>query len=62
MRKVKNLYNSRLKLAILCVESTTGVFGTASILSENHPYITLGILAVGAISNKILQYLETENI
>lgn len=59
--RIKNLYNSRLRLLALCIKSATGIFGSASILSEAHPYISLSILAIGGISNEIVQYLETES-
>lgn len=56
MKKLTKL--EKLKYVGLLIEAATGVFGAALILTENHPYITLIILALGAMSSKSVEFLK----
>lgn len=56
MRKFTRL--EKLKYIGLLIEAATGVFGAAVILTENHPYIALTILALGAMSSKSVEFLK----
>ena len=54
----------KLKLAGLSIQAVTGVVGASLILTENHPYLTLVVLAIGALSNQIVSFIkgkENEN-
>jgi len=52
----------KLKLIGLCIEGATGVIGGSMIMSEAKPYLTLAILALGAVSSKIVNFIkEKEN-
>lgn len=52
----------RLKLIGLCIEGATGVIGGSMILSKAQPYFTIGILAIGAIANRVVSFIkEKEN-
>ena len=54
----------KLKLAGLSIQAVTGVVGASLILTENHPYFTLVVLAIGALSNQIVSFIkgkENEN-
>jgi hypothetical protein len=44
------------KLIALCVKGATGVIGGSLVLSNSHPYLTLGVLAIGAITNEIINF------
>ena len=46
------------ELVALCIEAATGIVGGSMVLEQNHPYITLAILATGAISTKIANYIK----
>lgn len=46
------------KLIALCVKSITAILGASAILSEQKPYITLGILCVGAVANEIINFYK----
>lgn len=48
----------KLELAATCVEGATGVIGVSIILTEKHPYITIAVLAVGAVATKILNFIQ----
>lgn len=48
----------KYKLIGLCIKAATGVIGGSLVLSEGHPYITLAVLALGAISNEVVQFLN----
>ncbi len=56
MRKLTKL--EKLKYIGLLIEAATGVVGTAVILTEGHPYLTLVILALGAMSSKSVEFLK----
>ncbi len=52
----------KLKLIGLSIEAATGIIGGSLILVENHPYLTLTILALGAVATKITNFItEREN-
>lgn len=52
----------KLKLTGLCIEAVTGVIGGSLILSQAYPYVTLSVLAIGAVATKIVSFIkEKEN-
>ncbi len=52
----------KLKLIGQCIRAATGVVGASLILTEGYPYLTLSILAVGAIANEVVSFIkEKEN-
>ena len=46
--------NDKAKVITLIIKAITGVVGTSLVLENNHPYITLVVLAVGAIANELI--------
>lgn len=58
---VKNITmkkNDKLKLISLVVKSLTGVLGGSLILTEQHPYLSLATLAIGAAANEVISFLK----
>ncbi len=52
----------KLKLIGQSIRAATGVVGGSLILSEAKPYLTIAILAIGAVSNEIVSFIkEKEN-
>lgn len=52
----------KLKLIGQCIRAATGVVGASLILTEGYPYVTLSVLAVGAIANEVVSFIkEKEN-
>ncbi len=52
----------KLKLTGQCIRAATGVIGASLIIAEGHPYLTLFILALGAIANEAVSFIkEKEN-
>ncbi len=52
----------KLKLIGQSIRAATGVVGGSLILSEAKPYLTIAILAVGAVSNEVVSFIkEKEN-
>ena len=49
---------TNVKLILLCIEAITGVIGGALILNQEHPYFALGVLALGAAVNKIINFYK----
>lgn len=47
-----------LELAALCIKALTGIVGGSLVLEQNHPYITLGVLGVGAVAFEIVNYMK----
>jgi hypothetical protein len=56
----KRFYSRRLLLIALVVKGVTGVVGASLILTENHPYISLAVLSLGAGVNEFLLFVEKE--
>lgn len=46
--------NEKLNLAAKCIKAFTGVVGGSLVLEAEHPYITLLVLAIGAVSVEIV--------
>ena len=44
----------KFKLIGLCIKAVTGVIGGSMVLAEGHPYLTLAVLAVGALANELV--------
>jgi hypothetical protein len=49
----KNNNNNKAKVITLVIKAVTGVLGTSLVLENNHPYITLTVLAIGAVANEL---------
>lgn len=58
MKELRKIYSDKLMLSALVVKAVTGVLGASLILTEEHPYMALTCLAIGAGVNEILLYLE----
>ena len=50
--------SNKAKLIALCVKAVTGVVGASLVLEQNHPYITLSVLAIGAIVNEVINFYK----
>lgn len=48
----------KLKIIGLVIKSVTGVIGGSLILTENHPYWSIAILAIGAGANELVSALK----
>ena len=46
------------ELALLIIKAVSGVAGGALVLTENHPYISLLVLACGAAANEAIMYFK----
>tara|TARA_R110000744_G_scaffold148351_1_gene261373 strand:- start:5526 stop:5723 length:198 start_codon:yes stop_codon:yes gene_type:complete len=58
MKEAKNVFSGNLMLLASIVKGITGVVGASLILSEDHPYMALISLAVGAGVNEYLLNAE----
>jgi len=58
MKEINNLYTKNLVLLASMVKGLTAVIGGSLILSEEHPYLSLFSLAVGATVNEYLLNAE----
>jgi hypothetical protein len=54
MVKVRNKY----ELTGMLIKSATGVIGGSLVLENQHPYITLAVLAIGAMANELVTYIK----
>lgn len=52
--------SEKQKFVLNLVKVAAGVAGGALVLTENHPYIALIVLVVGAIANEALTYNQTK--
>jgi hypothetical protein len=50
----------RTKLILTITKAVCGAIGGALVLTENHPYITLVFLAIGAGANEAVNFINTE--
>lgn len=42
----------------LCVKAVTGLAGASLVLEQNHPYVALTVLAIGAIANEAIEFFD----
>lgn len=49
-------YSKNLGFIAFAVKAITGIAGSALVLTENHPYITLLVLMAGALSIEAIDY------
>ena len=54
MAKIKSKY----ELVAMLIKAATGVIGGSLVLENQHPYITLAVLAIGAMANELINYLK----
>jgi hypothetical protein len=47
---------NKAKLIALCVKAVTGVVGASLVLEQNHPYLALTVLAIGAVANEVINF------
>jgi hypothetical protein len=48
----------KLRLFGMIIKAVTGVIGSAVIIENQHPYIALTVLAIGAGANEIVSFLK----
>jgi hypothetical protein len=48
----------KLKLIGLCVKAATGIIGGSLILTEVHPYLSIAMLAIGAVANEVISFIK----
>jgi divalent metal cation (Fe/Co/Zn/Cd) transporter len=48
----------KYKLFGLIIKAITGVIGGSLVLTENHPYITLIVLSIGAGANEYISFIK----
>ncbi len=52
----------KYKLIGLCIKAATGIIGGSLVLQNTHPYISITVLALGAVSNEIVNYIKDKEI
>ena len=60
MNKDKKIYSVKLMLIASLIKAITGVVGASLILTENHPYLALIALAIGAAANEFILFVEKQ--
>ena len=55
---MKRIVSENLMIVAKVVKGITGVLGGAVILENNHPYIAITILSIGAGINELILYVE----
>lgn len=48
----------KYKLIALCIKAFTGIIGGSLVLSRDHPYLSLTVLAIGAAANELVINLK----
>jgi hypothetical protein len=49
---------NKAKLIALIIKSITGVVGASLVLEQNHPYLALTVLAIGAAANEVINFYK----
>jgi hypothetical protein len=50
------IFTEKQRFVLQMIKVASGIAGVAVVLNENHPYLTVGILVVGALANEALNY------
>jgi hypothetical protein len=48
----------KYKIIAICIKAFTGIIGGSLVLSENHPYLTITVLGIGAVANEVVSYIK----
>lgn len=51
---------SLFKIVLFSLKAASGVFGTAMVIEQSHPYIAVAVLAVGAVADQIISLKNWE--
>ena len=49
---------NKAKLLAVIIKSVTGVVGASLVLEQNHPYLALTVLAIGAAANEVINFYK----
>lgn len=52
---------SWVKVVIISIKTITGIVGGSLILQNEHPYIALTVLALGAVANEVSNLYDWES-
>lgn len=52
--------SKKIKLLALCIKAMTGIVGGSLVLSNEHPYLSIMVLALGAVADEITQFFSKE--
>lgn len=58
MTEIKKVLSDKWAFTAYAVKAVTGVAGASLVLEQNHPYITLLVLAVGAVANEAIMFFK----
>lgn len=62
MTDIKNhILRDKWTFAAYAVKAVTGVVGTSLVLEQNHPYLTVFVLAIGAVANEAITFYKLKN-
>jgi hypothetical protein len=51
----------KARVIALCVKAVTGVLGGSLVLTNEYPYLTLGVLCLGAVVNEFINLYGWNN-
>lgn len=60
MKSYEKGKSRKVKLIALCIRAVTGVIGGSLILSNEHPYLSIAVLAIGAVADEITKFISEE--
>lgn len=50
--------SKKIKLLALCIKAMTGIVGGSLVLSNEHPYLSIAVLATGAAADEIVKFFS----
>lgn len=58
MNELKRMISDKWVFTAYAVKAVTGVVGASLVLEQNHPYITLLVLSIGAVANEAINFFK----
>lgn len=55
---MKKLVGNKWAFVAFAVKSVTGILGGSLILTNEHPYLSLLVLGIGAIANEAIDFFD----
>ena len=55
---MRKLVGNKWAFIAFAVKTVTGVVGGSLVLSNEHPYIALTVLAIGAVANEAIEFFD----
>jgi len=52
---------STMKVILFCLKAASGAIGSAMVIEQSHPYLAVGVLAIGVVCDQVITLYKWDN-